>query len=330
MALGFVMPSSMGRAAVMVPIGMALADVMGLKAGNPGRTGIAVLIALGTSMPSFAILPSNIPNVVLAGLADQLFGVQFSYSDYLWLHYPVLGLLKSVVIVAIVLLFFPARLADAPRPTQDKGTYSGRKQGLLLVILLITLILWSTDQVHGINPAWIGLATALILMVPQFGFVSPPAFKSAIDVGTLLFIAGALALGVVVNQSGLGDIIAHEALSRLPIEHGRDFQNFMSLALLGSGTSILTTMPGVPAVLAPLSPELATSTGFSLQAVLMTQVIGFSTVLFPYQVGPLIVAMGLAGESTRPLLKVTLVLCVLTVLFLMPLDFLWWKFLGVI
>ncbi len=330
MLLGFVMPSSMGRAAVMVPIGMALADVLGLKPGNAGRTGVAVVIAIGTNMPSFAILPSNIPNVVMAGLADQLFNVQFGYTDYLLLHYPVLGVAKSIVIVGLVLMFFPARLTALQSHPDIPETASGGKQGMLLAILLVTLAFWSTDQIHGINPAWIGMATALVLMVPQFGFVPPPAFKSAIDVGTLFFIAGALALGVEANKSGLGDIIAREAFAWLPMHPGADFQNFMSLTLLGAGTSIFTTMPGVPAVLTPLAPDLATATGFSLEAVLMTQVVGFSTVVFPYQVGPFIVAMGLAGEPLRWLLKVTLSLCLLTVLFLIPLDFLWWKLLGVI
>ena len=56
--------------------------------------------------------------------------------------------------------------------------------------------------------------------------------------------------------------------------------------------------------------------------------IGFSTVVFPYQIGPLIVAMGLAGESTRPLLRMTLALTALTLVLFIPLDFLWWKLLG--
>ena len=104
----------------------------------------------------------------------------------------------------------------------------------------------------------------------------------------------------------------------------------MSLSVLGTGTSIFTTAPGAPAVLTPLASDLVETTGFSLTAVLMTQVIGFSTVIFPYQVGPLIVAMGLAGENARPLLKVTVVLSIITLLVLVPLDFLWWKLLGVI
>lgn len=256
MALGFVMPSSMGRAAVLVPVGMALADALDLTRGSSGRTVVAVIIAIGTNMPSFAILPSNIPNVILSGVAERSLGIHVSYMRYLLLHYPVLGVLKSLLIVGLVLAFFPARVS--PAATAETG--APLRQVALLAILVATLALWSTDQLHGINPAWIGLGA--------------------------------------------------------------------SLALMAAATSLFTTIAGVPAVLTPLAPDLARVTGFSLETVLMTQVIGFSSVLFPYQVGPLIVAMGLAGESTRPLLKVTVALFVLTLVLLLPLDFLWWTLLG--
>lgn len=329
MGLGFVMPSSLGRAAVLVPIGMALADALGLKQGTAGRTGVAIIIAIGTNMPSFAILPSNIPNVILSGVAESTFGTHFTYGHYLLLHYPVLGLLKSVVIVLLVLKLFPAQIAPIDT-AQAKTPESGRRQAALMVILLGTLALWSTDQLHGVNAAWIGLGVSLLLMIPQLGFVPPPVFRSSVDFSMLLFVAGALALGTVVNSSGLGEIIADKVFGALPFAEGRDFVNFMSLSLLAALTSIFTTMAGVPAVLTPLAPELANTTGFSQEAVMMTQVIGFSSVLFPYQVGPLIVAMGLAGESTRPLLKVTLALFAVSVLVLIPVDFLWWRLLGVI
>ncbi|MCG3266632.1 SLC13 family permease [Yoonia sp. I 8.24] len=327
MGLGFVMPSSLGRAAVLVPVGMALADALGLEKGSLGRTGVAVIIAVGTNMPSFAILPSNIPNIILSGVAEQSLGAHFSYADYLLLHYPILGIVKSAAIVGLVLYFFPASvavIAEAPAPV----TGSSRRQWVLLAILMVTLGFWSTDQLHGINAAWIGLATALVLMVPQLGFVPPPVFKNAVDFSMILFVAGALTLGTVVNASGLGDIIAHAVLQVLPFQQGSDFLNFISLSLLGMVTSLFTTAPGAPAVLTPLAPELAQTTGFTINTVLMTQVIGFSTVLFPYQIGPLIVAMGLAGENTRHLLKITLSLFVVTILVLLPLDYLWWMLLG--
>ena len=87
MALGFLMPSSVGRAVVLVPIGMALADRVGFARGSNGRIGIAVSLAIACNMPSFAILPSNIPNMILSGAAETLHGVSFGYTDYLLLHY---------------------------------------------------------------------------------------------------------------------------------------------------------------------------------------------------------------------------------------------------
>ena len=184
---------------------------------------------------------------------------------------------------------------------------------------------WLCEQV---NAAWIGLTATLVLLIPRLGLVPPPVFKGAVDFGMLMFVAGALALGAVVNSSGLGTLIAHQVVSMLPLSEGRDFLNFYSLSTLGALTSVFTTMPGVPAVLTPLAEELSQATGFSLEAVLMTQVIGFSTVIFPYQVGPLIVAMGLAGESTRHLMKMTLSMAALTFLVFIPLDYLWWALLG--
>lgn len=326
--MGFIMPSSMGRAAVLVPVGMALADVLGLAKGSKGRTGVAVVIAFGTNMPSFAILPSNIPNIVMSGVAERTWGLHFGYADYLLLHYPVLGIVKGIAIVLLVLLYFPAKLTLTPPAPAPTAPHAARRQALLLGVLLITVALWATDQLHGINAAWIGLATTLVLMVPQFGFVPPPVFKGAIDFGMLLFVSGALALGAVVTSTGLGPVIAQHVVSALPLEDGHRFLNFLSLSTLGIVTSVFTTMAGLPAVLGPMAQDLAKATGFSIEAVMMTQVIGFSTVFFPYQIGPLIVAMGLAGESTRPLLKMTLSLVVLTFLVFIPLDYLWWHLLG--
>lgn len=329
MALGFVMPSSIGRAAVILPVAMALAEAIGFEPGSRGRIGLAVIIAFGTNMPSFAILPSNIPNIVLAGLTERTLGMDLSYGAYLLLHYPVLGLVKSALLVLLVLRFFPAKITGTPPEiAPDTAPLARKRQGLLMGILLATILLWATDQLHGINPAWVGLGATTLLLIPRLGLVPPPAFKGAVDFGTILFVAGALALGGIVGQSGLGAQIAHAVIAVLPLAEGHDFLNFYALSALGALTSVFTTAPAVPAVLTPLAEELAQSTGFSIDTVVMTQVVGFSTVIFPYQVGPLIITMGLAGESTRNLLRITLALAALSLAVLIPLDFLWWKALG--
>jgi di/tricarboxylate transporter len=327
MLLGFLMPSSVGRAVVMVPIGMALADRCGFAKGSNGRVGVAVILAIGCNMPSFAILPSNIPNMILAGAAETILGIHFTYADYLVLHYPVLGLVKAAITVALVLVLFPARI-DAPAGGMAAAAAADPRQTRVIAVLLVTLGFWMTDGLHGISSAWVGLAAALLLMAPRFGVVTPPAFRQAMDFGLLLFVAGALALGAVVNASGLGARLGALLISVLPLAPGHDAGNFLSLTLLSFVTGLFTTVPSAPAVLTPMAGDLARLTGYDINAVLMTQVVGFSTVLLPYQVGPLVVAMQLSGERLQWLAKATVALALISLVVLVPLDFVWWKLIG--
>ncbi|OYU39296.1 MAG: sodium:sulfate symporter [Pseudorhodobacter sp. PARRP1] len=329
MVLGFIMPSSVGRAVVLVPIGMALADRAGFAPGSNGRIGIAVALAVACNMPSFAVLPANIPNMVLSGAAETIYGAHFGYMDYLLLHYPVLGLVKSAATAWLVLRMFPAEVAL--HPTQSAALPGGTDKAAQIRVagvLLVTLLLWMTDAVHGVNAAWVGLAAAVVLLSPGFGVVSAQAFKAAVDFGLLLFVVGALAVGALVNASGLGDLVGQGLQAVLPLHPGATAENFAALSLMAMLTGVLTTVPSVPSVLTPMAQGLAHASGFELPAVLMTQVVGFSTVLLPYQVAPLVVAMGLSGENAGHLARVLLRLAALTVLVLLPLDYLWWRLLG--
>lgn len=330
--LGFVMPSSVGRAVVMIPIGMALADSVGFRPGSNGRIGIAAALALACNMPSFAILPANIPNMILAGAAETLHGASFGYTSYLALHFPLLGIFKLALLAVLVLRLFPDRIHSQDGFASERGgsdkpqdPAAQRRVGL---ILLVTLALWMTDSLHGINPAWVGIVAAVILLLPRVGVVAPKAFNTSVDFGMVLFVAAALGLGALVNESGLGKLVGETLQQVLPLEAGARALNFFSLSVMAMLTGLVTTIPGVPTVLTPMAPALAAASGFSLKAVLMTQVIGFSTVIFPYQVGPLIVAMQLSGEKLGHLLKITLPLALLTVLLVLPLDYLWWRLLG--
>lgn len=328
--LGFVMPSSIGRAVVLVPIGMALAERVGFAHGSNGRLGIATSLAIACNMPSFAVLPANIPNMILAGASDTLFDIQFGYMEYLLLHFPVLGLLKSVILVWVVLRVFP----DEIRPQQvaeageQSETGDSAMQKKVAVLLGVTLLLWITDSWHGVSPAWVGLAAAIVLLLPKWGVVAPKNFNSSVDFATVVFVAAALGLGALVNESGIGAAMGQTFTLMLPADPDQSFLSFMALSVIAAVTGLVATIPGVPTVLTPMAADFAAATGMTVPAVLMTQVLGFSTVIFPYQVGPLLVAMQLSNEPLYKLVKITLPLAVITLLVLFPLDYLWWMLLG--
>lgn len=327
--LAFVMPSTTGRVMLLIPIVLALADRLGLADGRRGRTGLVMTVAAASYMPPTTILPANIPNSVLMGAADSFYNVKLHYGPYLLLHFPVLGLLKAILLVAVIVRLFPddgplARVADAnPTPMP-------RDARRLAVLLALALAGFATDTWHGISPAWISVAAAIICLLPAVGIVTPKVFTEQMHITPLIYVAGFLGVGAVVADTGLGERLARLCLDTLGMVPGTPVINAMWLIVIGGAIGLVATLPGLPAVLTPLAAQLSSASGLPLYTVLMLQVPVFSTVLLPYQSPPMMIAMHLGGVGMKDGTRLTLAMAALTLVFLFPLDYLWWHVLGML
>lgn len=325
-ALGFLMPSSMGRAILLMPIAAALADRYGFVKGSNGRVAVILAAAFGCHVPTFAVLPANLPNVVLIGASESLWHWVPTYGQYLLLHFPLLGLVKTLIMVPLIVWIWP----DQPRSSQE--THAARPltrpETHLSLLLLGALALWATDFLHHINPAWISMAAASLLLLPMVGLVDKKALSEQVNYGSMLYVGGIMGLGAVVDHTGLGALLAQGVLDILPLSPGHAMGNFASLAVISTLVSLVTTLPGAPAVLTPLAGDMAKAADLPLQTVLMSQVLGFSNPILPFQSAPLVVAMQLGGESLGAAQKLCLILAAISILVLLPLSFLWWRVLG--
>lgn len=333
MVLAFLMPSSTGRVVLLIPVVLSLADHLGYQAGSRGRIGLVLLVGMMCFNPPTAILPAVVPNMVMMGAAESLYGLHFQYLPWLLAHLPITGLLKAALIVAVCWALFhqpPQRDDDEVPPARP---WSGDEKRLL-VILTLTLLVWASDGWHGISPAWVALAAGVVCLLPGVGADKPliplEGLAQGVSFPMLLHIAGLLSLGAVVAESGLGAAIGGWLLAVLPLEPGATAQNFATLTGISAAVGLVTTLPGVPAVMTPLASMLAEASGLTVQQVLMIQSIGYSTVILPFQVPPLIVAMQMGGAPARPAARLTLGVCGLAVLLCWPLTFLWWSLIGVL
>jgi di/tricarboxylate transporter len=321
------MPSNMGRIAVLMPVVMALADRAGLPAQGRGRVGLALAVGFGTFQLSASILPANVPNLVMAGAAESAFGLHLAYLPYLALHAPVLGLLKGAVLAACILVLFrPGPLVPA-----DAGPGPGpmsREERRLAGLLLATLALWMTDAVHGVPPAWIGLAAACLCLMPRVGVLSGDEFAAGVNIRTCLYIAGILGFAAFVARTGLGDRVGAALVAVLPLDPARPGASFASLVGLATLLNFAVTANGIPALFTPLARLLAEGSGLPLATVLMVQVIGYATPLLPYQAAPIVVAMGLGRVPARDGARLCLAVAAVTFAVLAPLDYLWFRALG--
>ncbi|MBU9597647.1 anion permease [Burkholderia multivorans] len=328
-ALAFVMPSTTGRVMLLTPLALTLADRLGFEPGRRGRTGLVMAVAAGSYMPPTSILPANIPNSVLLGAAQSLYGVRLHYGPYFLLHFPVLGALKTAVLVWLICRLFPDRVASASRP-EVEGERLSRREWTLTAILGLSLLCYATDFWHGVSPAWVSLAAGVACLLPQTGVVPVKDFTEQVHVTPLIYVAGFLGLGALISGSGLGSWAATLLLHWIHMVPGSIQTNVIWLELIGACIGLLTTLPGLPAVLTPVAGQFAHASGLPLYMVLMLQVPVFSTVFLPYQSPPMMIAMHMGGVSLRDGTRLCLSLAAITVIVLLPLDWMWWRLLNMI
>ncbi|MCU7785040.1 SLC13 family permease [Lelliottia amnigena] len=325
-ALAFVMPSNMGRIALLMPIVAAMAKRASIADGSRAWFGLALAVGFGTFQLSATILPANVPNLVMSGAAEGSYGIHLNYVPYLLLHTPVLGILKGLILIGLICWLFPG----SPKHPQEVAAPEpmGRDEKRLAWLLAVVLVMWVTEGWHGIGPAWTGLAASLVVMLPRIGFITGEEFSAGVNMRTCIYVAGILGLAITVTQTGIGSAVGEALLHLMPLDADKPFTSFLALTGITTALNFIMTANGVPALYTTLAQSFSDATGFPLLSVIMIQVLGYSTPLLPYQASPIVVAMGLGKVPAKAGMMLCLTLAVATWLVLLPLNYLWFSVLG--
>jgi len=325
-ALCFVMPATIGRVLLLIPIIGSIAERLGLPRGSAGHNGAMLAAIMASYQVGTSILPSNAPNLVLAGAAETLYRTPLTYAEYLLVQFPVMGLLKAVTIIVLTCLIFPDE-TKVGGDVAERKTITGAERRLT-VILVVALALWATDFIHHTHPGWIALSAALVAMLPRIGVMPVTAFAERIKFGPFFYIAAVLGLGSVMADTGVSEMLGKGIQSALHLRAGHDALNFTLLTLLSTFAGVVVTNVAQPALMAPLAGHFAEVTGWPLKAALMTMALGFTTLIMPFQVPPVMVGVQVAGLRLGATLRLTVPLILVSLLILLPLDYLWWRLIG--
>lgn len=324
--LSFIMPSASGRVVLMVPLAVALAGRLGFAENTRARHGLVIAAGWGTTIPAFGILPSNVVNMAFVGASESIFGIGFSYFGYTILNFPILGVMGAAISVVLITFLFGAK--PEMEGETEIGTRTSPGEQRLLAIMLIALAFWMTDSLHGISPAWVALAAALLCMTPGIGVVSTSVMTKDVNYGAWLFVAGVIGVGAIADDTGLGGAIGELLLANVPLSQDGGIVTFYEIFAVSAAVGLVTTFPAAPPIVTSFSDAIAQATAWPLESVLLAQVPSWMIYPFPHEAPPVAIAMALGGVPMREGLRFLAIYFVIGLLIVLPLQYLWGRLLG--
>ncbi|PHO13160.1 sodium:sulfate symporter [Malaciobacter marinus] len=321
-AFSFLMPSSVVRVVLLVPLAITIANALGFEEKDKGYIGILLTFILCSSIPAFTILPANVPNMILSGLTKEIYDFELLFSHYLLSNFFVLGFLKNIIIVALIYLFFKDEIKQN-KIKKDNSSFS-KNEKIVMITLLIMLSFWLTDFIHKISPSVIAMIGVLFLAYPSINIIKNKDINS-INFSSLIFVAAIISLGSIIANN---EFIKESLLSVINLYSPSEYKlfDYIKVTTLMSLSGIIITQPTIPAIFTPMAEQLSNISSFSLNEIFMMQVAAFSNVYFPFQAPPLAVGLALSGMKQKHMLKIVLVLAIICIVFLYPLEYLWINF----
>lgn len=218
--------SNTATAVMMLPIGMAI--VKQLK-DNPGtaedenRTfgkALMLAIAYSASIGGIATLIGTPPNLVLAGIVQDVYGIEITFSDWIIVGLPVSVLMLFIswhYLTGIAFSFkqrsFPGGRAEIAKQLKELGRMAYEEK-VVLIVFVLTAVAWVSRSfvlnafIPALDDTIIAIIAALVLFLLPAGRGKGRKlilWKEAVQLpwGVLLLFGGGLALADGFKSSGL-------------------------------------------------------------------------------------------------------------------------------
>lgn len=324
--LSFMIPHPWPRSFLLISIMAYVTRAAGLDEQYVPLVGLAVFAgSIPTAM--FLLTGDSTLNPAIAGFA----GEELSWIK--WLLY------MGVPALCATALTLGNQLISFPRPksfTLNKDDISAQLHALgpmkslekkVLAIIALSVVLWMTDALHGLAAGWVAVIGVVLLASPLVGALDAKSWGQ-VNVGTLLFLCAALAIGTVGGKTGMNEWVAHLLMpANVP-------SNPYIFALIATGISmamhmVLGSTLAVLGIAAPAIVAFGASVGVpALPAALIAYTAVALHWMLPFHHMNLLVGLDEGGYTDRQTLRMGAVQTVVVVLTVMV-EVTWWKLIGV-
>lgn len=253
--LSLLIPHPWPRAFLIMAVMAVIIQSSGISKADAVKIGFAVFAA---SVPCSLIFITG--DAVINPLAASYAGG----ADFVtWLK--VMGV-PAIIMSIITLILFLALYRPERDYSIDKDAIRGKLADMgkmsgvevkTIVWVLIAIVLWFTESIHGIDIGWVTFAVGMLMSMPIIGDLNAAKDWSAVPIHVLVFLTAAMAIGHVGADTGMNAWIASFMPTSVPDNMFIIAAIIVALSfavhmLLGSVIAVMGV--AVPAILAFAQP----------------------------------------------------------------------------
>lgn len=192
-------PSATAKVAIVAPFAKSIAKTMGYKNHSRGAGGMfaSIFVGLGVLYPLF--LSASIFGYLMRGMLPKVIQDQFTWSAWFIsiLPWGVVIFIGSYYVIQLLYKPNNEKPLSQDYIKQQVAHLSplSKDEKLTLLVLVISLLFWMTERLHGISAALV----AILAMCALIGFkiFDRSDFRAAIPWDTIIFMAGIFNLATV-------------------------------------------------------------------------------------------------------------------------------------
>ncbi|WP_374019797.1 SLC13 family permease [Paenibacillus thiaminolyticus] len=292
----------------------------------------------------FTVFASSVPVSLIFLTGDSVINplaVEASGQSISWLQWFVYmgvpNIISSILTCLLILVLFKpssvfiidkeeirAKLKSMGKLTQTEIR--------TIIWLVIAIVLWMTDSIHGIDIGWITLIIAMLMSFPIIGKVLTPKNWADVPMHVLIFLTAAISIGRVGAVTGMNTWLADTILPSTVSSNIFLLALFITVIaivihmVLGSVIAVMgIVIPAIliftePMGLNPIVPTLIVYTAIALHYI------------FPFHHLNILVGQGEENGmySQKEVLRLGIPLTVVVFIIILLIEIPWWKMIGLL
>lgn len=333
--MAFLVPSSLARTAILIPVCMGIFHVFGQTGRTKFSTGLLLILTMTNATMGAGILTATVPNPVTVDYLAKI-GQTVTYGQWFLYGFPP-ALLMTFFTWWYIRYIFPPEIKELPNGDEfvkqklaEMGPLSSVEKRAMLVFILV-VALWATGGWTRIEPTIAALAGILLFFIPKFGFLTWSDVNKNMSWQLIFVAGGGIGLGDILMKTGAAKWFADTIFSMLGLA-GTSILfmlvvimfiiQYMHLLFVGT-TAMATSF--IPIVMAMADTAGVNPMIFALPSAM---IIGGYPLLMFYNTTPNIAVYGTGLLNVEDFPKVGFVICLVAVIVYSLCAITYWRWLG--